>query len=760
MQEPQRRPVRDRNNDPLLPDLVRRIEAEGTTIDTIDAPVLMLQSPLISRNNRRANRNALTCETDELVREIRCFINFFPYDLTTAMSETQKFTCYCGEWRFKNASFLKDEIREAVCRDLPFYAENDGKEYCVLHYPTKDKAGDFRPVLQERIDNGLWDFRMVYFPEVIEYDGRDFHVAVDFAHSTFAKGISFNRCTFYGRLDFFDSRFLEDATFLYSHFLESVNFNSVEFEQGAIFSGATFHEAARASFERTLFNKSSFASTTFQGDANFANAVFKDRTDFVQTKFFSRANFTQIAFADNAKAGFREANFHKAPDFRNAEFSELDFQQASFSGGDVRSCTFFTNCKFKDSVSFFGVEFSSRVDFSKAVFHTAHFEDSTFSRSADFSECQFVGDVFFNNTKFGYHGEDRVRSSPAAFDGATFGPDSRAFFDNTWFSWHTTFDYVRFDGYVFFKGSRENSVFDPVFERQAFQSLLKILNATFDKPEKVYFETVRLRPSWFVNIPFELRKFNLTDIDWRDDTGKFINIRSELRVIEKLRKHNSRTLLAVVFRQLADNAEMNSRFEEASVFRRMAMETEWLEKKGRIKTWIDNIVADSEKTRDRIEAHVFNREPESVDLVKQQSIIGESRRNNDFIIHWLYRVSSSYGESWARALTMFLLLVLLVFPAIYTQMEFQICPKELPVTSSIAACNSTDLEVKRGCRCRRDTLAVGDAVVHSLATATLQNVEYRKPISNKGDATIILEKLLAPLQAALVALALSRKFMR
>ena len=68
--------------------------------------------------------------------------------------------------------------------------------------------------------------------------------------------------------------------------------------------------------------------------------------------------------------------------------------------------------------------------------------------------------------------------------------------------------------------------------------MLKILNATFEKPEKVYFETVRLRPSWLINIGSELRKFNFKNINWTDENGKFITIEGELKNIEKLNKYS------------------------------------------------------------------------------------------------------------------------------------------------------------------------------------------------------------------------------
>jgi hypothetical protein len=320
---------------------------------------------------------------------------------------------------------------------------------------------------------------------------------------------------------------------------------------------------------------------------------------------------------------------------------------------------------------------------------------------------------------------------------------------------------VRFDGYVFFKGSKDNPVFDRIFERRAFWSLLKILNATFDKPEKVHFQTVRLRPSWLVNIASEIRKFNFTNIDWSDEHAKPISIPGELAVIEKLTKHNSKRLLAIVFRQLAENAEVNSRFEEASMFRRLAMETEWREKKERVRNWISNFVLETEKLKKRVGSHLFG---ESVEEKNQPNpptnAFGVISRSDDLLIHWLYRVSSYYGESWAWAGIMLFVIVLLVFPLTYMQTLFQVCPKQKPVPMSIAVCESKDEELRNGCECRTRGLAFGEAIVHSLTIASLQNVDYRKPISHRGEAIIILERVLAPLQVALLALALRRKFMR
>ena len=335
------------------------------------------------------------------------------------------------------------------------------------------------------------------------------------------------------------------------------------------------------------------------------------------------------------------------------------------------------------------------------------------------------------------------------FDGASFGKDSRVFFDNTWFSWHTSFDYARFDGYVYFRGSKDNPVFDIVFERHAFWSLLKMENATFDKPDKVFFQSVRLRPSWFVNVTTELHKFNFINVDWKDENDQFINIDGELTIIEKLTTYRSKRLLAIVFRELAQNAENNNRFEEASQFRRMAMETEWVTKKVRLKEWLRKLPGRSPSRRTG---------PKESTLRKRTRVAFQSA--GDYFIHGLYRWTSYYGESWGWAAFVLLVAVLIVFPLTYRITAFQICQRDKPVSMSIAVCESKDPEVNKNCDCVRGRLGFREAAVHSLTTASLQNVDYRKPTTKKGETLVIMEKIFAPAQLALLALALRRKFMR
>src|ERR1700687_2239964 len=507
------------------------------------------------------------------------------HPLSPESSVSKNFVCYCGDWRFRNAHFVVDEIREKVCGDLPFYGELEGKQYCVLHYPHESKADDFKQVFDARVAEKTWDFRMVYFPEPFRDEKKEFTSEADFGLATFAKGLELKYCKFRARFVFFDALLLKDAYFTYSEFFAQANFNAAEFQAHGGFAGVKFHAESRPLFEGTKFKSGSFGSAEFHREVEFKRSIFSERADFFDAKFFSKADFEGMTLPQNNKTEFRQAMFYESSNFAGVEFYETDFTRVKFAASTdpITKKTTFKNCKFNKSVSFVHAEFHSPVDFSNSLFQNAHFESVTFHNQANFLECSFVEDVFFNDTAFGFRGEHRTTSSHVIFDGATFGKDSRVFFDNTWFSWHTSFDYAKFDGYVFFKGTAENPIFDTVFERHAHWSLLKILNATFDRPDKVYFEAVRLRPSWFVNVLPEVRKFNFTNIDWLDENGRFISIDGELRVIEKLTKHHSRRLLAIVFRQLADNADTNSRFEDASTFRRLSMETEWLEKKKRLR---------------------------------------------------------------------------------------------------------------------------------------------------------------------------------
>jgi hypothetical protein len=220
-----------------------------------------------------------------------------------------------------------------------------------------------------------------------------------------------------------------------------------------------------------------------------------------------------------------------------------------------------------------------------------------------------------------------------------------------------------------------------------------------------------------------------TDVDWENVKNNYNNenIKAELKTLEVRKIDKPKQLFKIACRQLAENSESNNRFEDASNLRRMAMETEWFEKKEEIINFRS----------------------------KSKAPLDFLRKFRDLFIYGLYRVSSSYGESWGRALFI-LFMILFVFTLIYTQVDFYNYPKDRPVSVTSAECEKEPTKAI----CQKKGLSLSDAAQHSLTTATFQNVDYRKPITGWGETWVILEKILAPLQAALLALAIRRKFMR
>jgi len=254
-----------------------------------------------------------------------------------------------------------------------------------------------------------------------------------------------------------------------------------------------------------------------------------------------------------------------------------------------------------------------------------------------------------------------------------------------------SFRETKFKGYAAFVGRQDNRLF--VGE----ETLLDLQYAQIDDARKISFQTVRLEPSWFINT--DATGFVFTDCQWQYADGKRLNTKTELENLGKRGAANDNALLTKTCWQLAHNHEESKSFQKASIFRRMANESERLEEYKGWKVWS---------------------------------------------LNWWYWLSSFYSESPLRAgLILAGILVLFAFAFMFT--NFQVCPiiKSIPETT-----------------CEPRTLNIWEAILQSLATATLQSIEYIKPYSKVSIFLVILEKILTPLQAALLALAIRRKFMR
>jgi hypothetical protein len=110
-------------------------------------------------------------------------------------------------------------------------------------------------------------------------------------------------------------------------------------------------------------------------------------------------------------------------------------------------------------------------------------------------------------------------------------------------------------------------------------------------------------------------------------------------------------------------------------------------------------------------------------------------------LDWWYWLASGYGERAPRALVV-LVALWLAFGVAYTRVEFR--GPQSAAAGAPAAVVHLDLPA---------------ALVHSLGVLSLQRPDP-PAASLAGRALVLVETVIAPLQAALLALAVRRKFMR
>jgi hypothetical protein len=235
---------------------------------------------------------------------------------------------------------------------------------------------------------------------------------------------------------------------------------------------------------------------------------------------------------------------------------------------------------------------------------------------------------------------------------------------------------------------------------------LDLQRVRIEHPDRVAFHTLILRPHWFVNV--DPREFVFTDVEW--PRGRR-SLKQEISALETKKVSSPNRLLTIACRQLAENAESNSRFEEASQFRYWAM-----------------------------------------DLARPTKWNGWALWKTDWL-YMLYWAVSGYGEKILRALGI-LVAVWFVFVVLYTQVGFMQQLQATSVGASSAMPRSMTIEDTIG-----KPLEFSRALIYSFAVMSLQKPEP-KPLTGAAQTLVLLETILGPVQAALLALAIRRKFMR
>lgn len=430
--------------------------------------------------------------------------------------------------------------------------------------------------------------------------------------------------------------------------------------------------------------------------------------------------------------------------FRVALKKKSEAQDFDFRGVWFPEDISFQGVQFNADADFYRVTFSAQVYFTRTVFGAfANFDSAIFSADADFRWASFSAFAYFGSANFkaDVHFFGAAFSAVANFDSSTFNAIANfhgATFSSTASFYNSTFSAeANFLDAIFSAGSNfDRATFngDANFYRVTFSLGADfrriIFSASANFSEATFKECVRFAGSaenrevgeqprfdlQFAHIEkpdqvsfqsldlcphwfvnVDPRTFEFSDVVWLD------RLEEELKSLEDAKVSAPNQLLAITYRRLAVNAEENHRYGEAAEFRYGSMDLYRLEEWRGMAFWR---------------------------------------------LAWWYWLLSGYGERITRAAGC-LLLILVLFAGLYTQVGFV---RPADQTTKATAITTTPDTVGT-------PLHFTQALVYSFEVSILQKPEP-KPLTLVARFLVGLETVLGPLQAALLALAIRRKFMR
>jgi hypothetical protein len=484
-------------------------------------------------------------------------------------------------------------------------------------------------------------------------------------------------------------------------FPDEVSFLNFEFGAPADFRRASF--SASTDFTNATFNSTtSFSKATFGARAAFRRATFKAKADFTFTTFDAPSDFSFAIF--KAGAVFSFSTLNKQTEFRRVTFSEeADFRKVSFNApAYFNYATFslkadFTNARFCAKAYFKRAIFSGVVYFTKTMFGAkVNFRVATFNGKAYFINALFSATTEFSNVSF---------NALASFARAIF--NGNAHFTNAIFSATADFSAATFAkdlsfrdtvfrDYIKFAGDEEKSKLSGI-------SSLDLQFTRIEQPEHVSFHHLIVRPHWFVFV--NTRQF------------EFVNVRCRFVFANEIKRLKERKILfpykqlSRTFRDLAINCEEGHRYKEASRYRYWAMDT---------------------FRRERWRGLAFWR------------------------LSWWYWFASGYGERvWQAAIV--LVILWFVFASVFligqqSGQWWRPTQTQLQKTTLATQTKASPDEIPR-------LTGFRDSLVYSAGVMMLQKPEPL-PANKRARTFVLLETILGPVQAALLALAIRRKFMR
>lgn len=519
-----------------------------------------------------------------------------------------------------------ESVHHAACYGAVNWNFED-KYYCLMHAPVKEKIEEFNKAVEEKFAAKNYNFYGAWFPANAHFSGYNFNGEVYFTYAQFHGSTFFMGTQFSGeKAEFYGAQFSGGyADFSLAKFSGKADFSRTRFDRRASFIETQFHDAY---FNEAQFNagKADFRKAHFDGDASFARAQFSGRTvNFDNAEFTGRnTDFSRVQFG-GIETRFKDAKFSGGKaSFYRAEFTAggAEFDRAEFGGGNVT----FRRAKFRggdarfDHVKFTGGD----VNFRRAEFgKTARFDLAQFTHKAAFGDAVFEKAVFFDRTVF----------------------TENSFID---FSLTRFMDFARFMECDITGGAE-----------------MYFGEVIFEKPERVHFHSIaNLQPRWFINL--DTRKFNFEKTRFpilRTNNTVKTELRATLKLLNRLNDDESEYeflpygLLTTACHRLAANAEENNRYSEASDFRRMAFETERLQRGIDRKAWFGKL-NDSQITGIGLRSF-------SSDAGRSWAEIRKLRKEYPSgVLQFFYRWLSDYSESWAWAFFC-MVLIWLGFGAFY-----------------------------------------------------------------------------------------------
>lgn len=662
---------------------------------------------------------------------------------------------------------------------------------------------------------GQGEFNSSEFFAKVDFSHAHFSVAADFMSVRFDDEISFNSTKFSNVALFMGAVFLETASFHEAEFVWTAGFSSVVFHTKSSFRSATFAGPAlfdgATFFGYAVFVKSKFLETS---TVAFRDTRFCSRVLFYQAICDGYIEFDGYVFLENAQVkairdemnldapegnqeaslSLNEARLNK-PDrisfssiklrlfwFVNAEVRNLVFNDVTWKNLEIDlsrnglddeldqlsqrevkrpSESLITACnqladnadanrRFEEAKSFrkLGIALdghdchvSDVVDSHKkssihkgvcgeypvvnesggnyfCVLHNPDInklevfrneflrikESRSDFRSVVFpNSIEYIGDIHKNLNFEGAAFFRRVHFELATihdlnFTNACFKEDSELILTRAKCSGKISLERANIEGKISVTGD-----YYDFFENSDKSFSMK--EARIENPNWVSFHGIRLRPHYFVDV--DASNFVFHDCLWTISTETKLNAKKEVRLGYSYKD------IAKTCNQFAKNYEENRNYEQASEFRYAAMEAKRLDHDNPIRFYAN--------------------------------------------LYWLYKWTSGYGESWKLA-ALVLFMVLSLFALLYS----------IPISKFDHGEQKREVATEQVEQMIFDVSAIGErfryltwdeAIVHSLSVAALQRPEP-KPANTLTRLFVILETIFAPLQVALLALAIRRKFMR